>query len=208
MDAIQELGRLRRELLRIRELIFAGLGVFLSDPTPRNLERLMLDFTSLDAATAEVSVITASLQSTISGDVSVAVDAQKAADATAQTAAVAAAVAAQEATDQADLETHVAGLNDAITALKAQASTGSDDDKDALAVSPSPAIVPLGSTAPVPLTFTGGTGVITASGLPAGVTFDGANLVADGTQTAGSTTVIFSDSSTPPLSASLTVTVQ
>jgi hypothetical protein len=209
MDPIKELERLRHEMLRLRERLVTAFSALLSDPANINLDQIIMDFTSLDAAIGEINVLTASLQSTISGDVSTAVAAQAAADAATQASAVAAAVAAQKTTDQTDLEAQVVNLNDAIAALKAQATPASDTQPAAFTVSPSPVVIPLASTAPVALSFSGGTGAITATGLPAGVTFDGANLVPDGTQTAGDTSVTFSDSSTPtPLQVTETVTVQ
>jgi hypothetical protein len=76
-----------------------------------------------------------------------------------------------------------------------------------LAVSPATVDIPVGSTSQVALAFTGGTGTITAAGLPSGVTFNGADLVPDGTQTASTETVTFTDSSTPPLSCTAALTI-
>jgi hypothetical protein len=79
-----------------------------------------------------------------------------------------------------------------------------------LTVTPSAATIAVGSTGNTPVTVTGGSGAISASGLPAGITWDGtANLVADGTQAADVSTVTFTDSSTPsPLTGTLTLTIQ
>ena len=90
------------------------------------------------------------------------------------------------------------------TPAPAGGPTGGD-----FSVSPASLTIPLGSTTPVPLSFTGATGAVTATaGLPAGVTFDGTNLVPDGSQLGGNGTVTFEDSSSPALSAAVDLTVQ
>ena len=79
-----------------------------------------------------------------------------------------------------------------------------------LTVTPSTVTIAVGSIGNTPVGVTGGTGAISATDLPTGITYDGtANLVADGTEVAGVSTVTFTDSSTPtPLTGTLALTVQ
>ena len=76
-----------------------------------------------------------------------------------------------------------------------------------LTISPDPINLPVTVAESIPLTITGGTGSISAAGLPAGVTFTGSVIVADGTAAAGTTAVTFSDSSTPPVEGTANVIV-
>lgn len=108
-----------------------------------------MDFTAFDAAVSEINVISASLQSTISGDVAAAVAAQKAADASALTAAV----AAQQASDQSDFDARMSNLQAAIGALQTAASGG-------------------GTTAPPPPVVINTTSVTTSLGTPSNTSLD------------------------------------
>lgn len=76
-----------------------------------------------------------------------------------------------------------------------------------LTISPTAADFVAGTASTVPLTITGGTAPYTASGLPSGVAFDGANLAGDTTTTAGTTSVTLSDASTPAVTGTVSVVV-
>jgi hypothetical protein len=109
-DPIRELRRLHRHMTdEILRLIAALL-----DPNP-NLREIIMDFTGLLASIANIDVIAASLQATISGDVATAVAAQKTAD----QAAIDSAAATQKQADQQELDAQVASLNEHIAALQA-----------------------------------------------------------------------------------------
>ena len=112
----------------------------------------------------------------------------------------------------------VKALQDQVAALQAQvngdeaAATAADGTlapppPAALVVTPNPADITAGVADTVALTFSGGTAPFTASGLPAGVTFDGSNLVGDDTTVASTTEVTFTDSSATPLTASTSVVI-
>lgn len=155
-----------------------------------------------------------------------AIMAQGLADLTAATAALATNVAAvatdgqalitalQSASGDSDAAVEAAAVavesaNATLESLDAQLKAALPAPKPtSLTVTPATASIPVGSTTPVAVSVTGGTGAITASGLPSGVTYDGtANLVPDGTQVAGDSTVTFSDASTPPLTGTLALTI-
>jgi hypothetical protein len=136
----------------------------------RDHRQMELDFTSFDAAVAELGVVTASLNATISGDVSTAVAAQAATDQTAQDAAVAKAIADTQAADKADaqtqLETKVSGLQAEIDAFKAAAAANSGNTTGGNVTVPTPiTISPTSLAAGTPLSgsfaATGGTGNLT-----------------------------------------------
>ena len=113
------------------------------------------------------------------------------------------------------LETNTSALAAAVTAntlppAGATGATGSAPPPPppaALTISPDPINLPVTVAESIPLTITGGTGSISAAGLPAGVTFTGSVIVADGTAAAGATAVTFSDSSTPPVEGTANVVV-
>lgn len=119
-------------------------------------------------------------------------------------AAIAAAVAAAQESDQAALDAATGPLTNAVASLTAEFPPATAT----LTVSPSTASFTAGAPGSVPLSITGGQSPFTASNLPAGVTFDGVSaLVADGSQTAGTTSVTISDSASPALTASVSVVV-
>lgn len=142
----------------------------------------------VSALTADVTELQTLAQQIASGD----------------SAAVQAAVAAQLESDQAAFNQAEAALKAEIASLQAQLNP----KPTSLTVSPASLTIAVGSSGNTAVSVTGGTGAITASGLPSGITWDGsANLVSDGTQAAGSSTVDFSDSSSPALTGSLSLTV-
>ncbi len=178
---LRQLKRLGREL----EELVAALIIHLEE---RNLEAMALDVSGIVAATAAINALTAQITASISGDVSTA-------------------VAAQAAADQAAVAAAVGPLTTAIAALQAAVTPASGGTPPATGLTVGAISVPVGSTSSVPVSITGAVGTVTVTGLPAGLTFDGSNIVPDGTQAAGATTVTFSDSSTPPLTGTATVTV-
>ena len=166
-----------------------------------------LDTSKLDALGPRIDTVAAELESTISGDVAAAVNAANAAAATAQAAAVAAQAAADQAEAQAALVASTATLEAKIANLEAQAAAASAN-ATTMAVSPTSASFAVGVASSVDLAITGATEPVTASDLPAGVTFDGVNLNGDTTTTAGTATVTLTDSSTPtPKTATVDVTI-
>jgi hypothetical protein len=116
--------------------------------------------------------------------------------------AVTASNAAADATaaKAASLAGEVAGLN-------TPAPTPTPTPTPTLTVNPATASFAAGVASSVALTIMGGVAPYTASGEPAGVTFDGANLNADTTTVAGSTTVTISDSSSPALTEIVDVVI-
>ena len=139
-------------------------------------------------------------------DVATAVAAQAEADA-------AAIKTAQDnlAQAQTDATTKEAALQVVADALKVkvaalQAALGGAKPP-ALTVTPTTISETAATPFTAPVAFAGGVAPYTASGEPAGVTFDGANLVGDTTTVAGASTITFSDSSSPALSATLDLTI-
>ena len=76
-----------------------------------------------------------------------------------------------------------------------------------LTITPATLSAAVGVASTDALTITGGVAPYTATGLPAGATFDGSNVDFDDTTVAGVSTVTISDSSTPALTATVSVTI-
>ena len=88
----------------------------------RDFHQMALDLSALDALTAEVSTISASLTASITNDVASAVAAAKAASDAANATAIAAAQSTVEAGNQAALDASVAKLKTAVDTLVAAAA--------------------------------------------------------------------------------------
>ncbi len=86
-------------------------------------ERIPMDFTNFDSAVAQLTVIAASAESTISGDVSAAVAAQAASDATSTSTAISSAVSSQLSTDQAELDAATTSLQAVVSSLSQTATS-------------------------------------------------------------------------------------
>lgn len=82
-----------------------------------------MDFTNFDAAVAELTVLAAASESTISGDVAAAVAAQAAADATSTSAAISSAVSSQLSTDQSELDVATTSLQAVVSSLSQTATS-------------------------------------------------------------------------------------
>jgi hypothetical protein len=200
-DQFSDLREVYRLLGELHHKLRVAIEAAVKFNLPLEAIEIMSALDDLKALGPRLDAILAALPA----DVATAVAAQKAADAAAVTAAQDALTAAQAAATQAesDLAAEVATLTTKIAALETAAG-----------VQPPPAgltvgaiSIPVGSTSAVPTGVSGGVAPYTASGLPAGLTFDGSNIVPDGTQTAGATSITFSDSSTPALTVTATVTV-
>jgi len=230
MDLADELREIHREQRRLYREIRIALEAHLFHAEP--LEGLEL-MSALDTLTALEPRLDA-LLALVPTDIAAAVAAQKAADAADVQAAQDALAQAQadattkEASLQAvadALTTKVAALE---TALGAQGptgatgatggatggtgatggATGATGPATSLTVSPASVVEAAGVAFTAPVSVAGGQSPYNASGLLAGVSWDGSgNLIGDGTQQVGSSTVTFSDSSASPLSGSLSLTI-
>lgn len=201
-DQCNELREVHRLLGELHHKLRVAIEAAVKFNLPLEAIEIMSALDDLKALGPRLDAILAALPA----DVAAAVAAQKAADADAVTAAQDALTAAQAAATQAesDLAAEVTVLTAKIAALETAAGVQPPAPP---ALTTSAISVPVGSTLAVPAGVSGGVAPYTASGLPAGLTFDGSNIVPDGTQTAGVTTITFSDSSTPALTGTATVTV-
>lgn len=110
--------------------------------------------------------------------------------------------AASAALEAADL----VGVNNALDNLNASLPK-SGPGGPVLGLNPTSVSLTTGSPSATPVAVEGGTPPYSASGLPAGLSFDGSNLESDGTAAVGDYTATISDSSSPAITGTLTVGV-
>jgi len=185
-ELLHDLRRAHREITETRLLLFTLCAAPILE-----IPLIMAALDTLDAANTSLDESLAALPGAVTASNAAAV---AAAEATFQTAADATAAKA------ASLAGEVAGLN-------TPAPTPTPTPTPTLTVNPATASFAAGVASSVALTIMGGVAPYTASGEPAGVTFDGANLNADTTTVAGSTTVTISDSSSPALTEIVDVVI-
>jgi hypothetical protein len=106
------------------------------------------------------------------------------------------------------LSSTMSGLRSSLTGSNSSSTSVSTSlAPNQLSVDPTTASFAVGVPSSVALTISGGSAPYTADNLPTGVAFDGANLNADETTTDGTNVLTISDSSSPPLTNQVTVSI-
>ena len=191
MPETDDTHEIKHEIKRIHEILWA-LVVLIPNPFERELA--MSALTDLQALGVRIDAVTAALPT----DVATAVAAQKATDDAANAANV---------QELADITTEVTSLTAKVAALETAAGIPATPPVGGSLTVAAVSFSAAGGTQSVPLSVTGGTGPFTVSGLPSGVTSDGVNVNDDGSATAGTTSATVTDSSSPPLTGTLSVVV-
>lgn len=190
MPETDDTRHIKHEIGRIHEILWA-LVILIPNPFERELA--MSALTDLQALGVRIDAVTAALPT----DVATAVAAQKATDDAANAANV---------QELSDITAEVTTLTAKVVALETAAGV-----PPVVPTSPTVTAVSFsaaGGSQTTPLTVSGGTGPFAVTGLPAGVTSDGVNVIDDGSAVAGTTTATVTDSTTPTaLTGPLDVTV-
>jgi hypothetical protein len=159
------------------------------------LERVAGDEVNIGAELESLKAAEAAFEANVQAQVTAAI--------TAQLGGLDPTAIAKNSSDIVDLQTRVTAIENDETAADGTLVPPATP----LTITPVEADFVAGTASEVALTIVGGTGPYTASGLPAGVTFDGANLSADATAVAGTTSATISDASTPAVVGTVSVVV-